>query len=161
MIQGGVTGDGAAAAAALGRPLKSLPQTLAALPSGVQERWFARLWLLKAPVIATLSGFWIASGVITLLDPAAAVAAGAAQGYAPPAVLVVAGGWLDIALGLALLVRPAARAALTGMILASLGYLAAGTLLAPGLWLDPLGPLVKVFPAILLALVALAILDDR
>lgn len=161
VLRDGVTGDARAAEAALGRPLKPLPQTLAALPAGVQERWFARMWLLKAPVLAVLGGFWIASGVITVLDPRAAVMAGAAQGFAPPAGLVEAGAALDIALGLAVLVRPLARAGLLGMIATSLAYLAAGTLLAPGLWLDPLGPLVKVFPAILLAVVALAILDDR
>ena len=43
----------------------------------------------------------------------------------------------------------------------ALGAILAGTLLAPGLWADPLGPLVKVVPAIVLAVVALAILDDR
>ncbi|HEX7947376.1 MAG TPA: DoxX-like family protein, partial [Phenylobacterium sp.] len=161
VIRDGVTGDAAQAAQVLGRPAKSLPETLAAMPAGVQERWFARMWLLKAPVVAVLSGFWIASGAITLVDPVRAVAAGAAYGAAPPEGAVIAGAVLDIALGLAVLVRPTARAALAGMILTSLGYLAAGTVLAPGLWLDPLGPLVKVLPAILLAVVALAILDDR
>ena len=43
----------------------------------------------------------------------------------------------------------------------SVGYLALATLLLPGLWSDPLGPLVKVLPIIVLHLVALAILDDR
>lgn len=30
-----------------------------------------------------------------------------------------------------------------------------------GLWLDPLGALIKIFPIIVLTIVALAILDDR
>jgi hypothetical protein len=161
VIRDGVTGDAAQAAQVLGRAAKSLAETLAAMPAGVQDRWFARMWLLKAPVVAVLGGFWIASGAITLVDPARAVAAGAAYGAAPPEGAVIAGALLDLALGLAVLVRPLARPALGGMILTSLGYLAAGTVLAPGLWLDPLGPLVKVVPTILLAVVALAILDDR
>ena len=33
--------------------------------------------------------------------------------------------------------------------------------MTPHLWIDPLGPLVKVGPAILLMLVALAILEGR
>jgi hypothetical protein len=37
----------------------------------------------------------------------------------------------------------------------------AGGLMRIGLWLDPLGPLVKMFPIIVLTAVALAILDDR
>ena len=60
-----------------------------------------------------------------------------------------------------MLVRRFAAPALIGMIALSLAYLAAATVLAPGLWADPLGPLVKVVPSIVLALVALAILDER
>ena len=47
------------------------------------------------------------------------------------------------------------------MVLLSPAYLVAATALTPTLWLDPLGPLVKVVPSIVLALVALAILDER
>jgi len=43
----------------------------------------------------------------------------------------------------------------------SLFYLLASTIAVPALWFDPLGPLVKVVPAIVLALVARAVLDDR
>jgi uncharacterized protein YbjT (DUF2867 family) len=48
-----------------------LPRGLAAIleswPSGVQERWFARLYFAKPLVLATLSAFWSISGVIGLL----------------------------------------------------------------------------------------------
>lgn len=161
VIRDGVTGNGREAALALGRPLKTLPETLGSIPRGVQERWFARLWLLKPLMLGTLSAFWIASGAITLLDPGRAVVAGSAHGFAPPTALVIAGALLDIALGLAVLARPLAGLALKGMILTGLAYVAAGTLLASSLWMDPLGPLVKVLPEILLSLVALATLDDR
>jgi hypothetical protein len=36
-----------------------------------------------------------------------------------------------------------------------------GTMLESALWLDPLGPLVKILPSLLLTLAALAILDER
>ena len=42
-----------------------------------------------------------------------------------------------------------------------LAYLAGATALEPALWLDPLGPLVKILPSLLLTLAALAILDER
>jgi predicted RNA methylase len=48
-----------------------------------------------------------------------------------------------------------------GMIAITLAYLGAATVLAPDLWLDPLGALVKAVPSLCLALVALAILDER
>ena len=47
------------------------------------------------------------------------------------------------------------------MIATTAAYLAGGTLLAPELWLDPLGVYVKSIPAAILALVALAIAEER
>jgi hypothetical protein len=67
----------------------------------------------------------------------------------------------DLALGMAVLLRSHARSALTGMLALSAAYLAGGTLIEPELWLDPLGPLVKVLPSILLTLTGLAILEER
>ena len=67
----------------------------------------------------------------------------------------------DIALGLAVLVRPWARAACFGMAGLGLAYLALGTILTPWLWADPLGALVKVLPGIALALVTAAMLEER
>lgn len=163
VIRDGVVGDSATLSAWRDRPLRPLPETLARLTAGPQEVWFARLWLLKAPVLATLSAFWIASGAIGLwrAEEAAAVltARGTPAGIASAAVW--SGGVIDLVLGLAVLVRPWAAMALKGMILVSLSYLAAATVLAPDLWLDPLGPLVKVVPAVLLALVGLAVLEER
>jgi len=140
----------------------SAAATLAANPSGVQDLWFARLYLLKPLVISGLSLFWLLSGLIPLLAPAQASAhflpfmpAGAAM------ALTIITCLIDIALGAAVLVRPLARRALLGMLAVSLAYLAGATLLEPMLWLDPLGPLVKVLTSILLTLAALAILDER
>jgi hypothetical protein len=47
------------------------------------------------------------------------------------------------------------------MLVASLGYLAAGTLLAPHLCFDPLGPLTKIVPVLLATALTLAIIDER
>ena len=44
---------------------------------------------------------------------------------------------------------------------AHVAYLALATLLLPALWADPLGPLLKVAPIVVLILVALAILEER
>lgn len=40
-------------------------------------------------------------------------------------------------------------------------YLAAGTILVPYLWLDPLAPLAKALPATLLALVSYWLVEKR
>ena len=43
-----------------------------------------------------------------------------------------------------------------GMIVVTLAYLAAATLTLPHYWLDPLGPWLKVIPAMVLALFVMA-----
>jgi DoxX-like protein len=40
-------------------------------------------------------------------------------------------------------------------------YLLAGTVILPRLWAEPLGPMLKIFPIMVLHGVALAILEDR
>jgi len=43
----------------------------------------------------------------------------------------------------------------------SLFYIVAGSILLPRLWIEPLGPMMKIWPILALNLVALAILEDR
>jgi hypothetical protein len=47
------------------------------------------------------------------------------------------------------------------MIVMTLLYLAAGSILAPALWIDPLGPFVKTLPAMVLALATSVVLEER
>ena len=142
---------------------RSLGAALAAEPSSVQERWFARLYLLKPILIATLSLFWIVTGLISL-GPGYAVGrrlmAEAGAGELAGAG-VVAGGFVDILLGLGVAFRRTSQRALQGTIAVSFLYLAAATVLTPHLWADPLGPLLKVGPIIVLSFVALAVLAER
>ncbi len=48
-----------------------------------------------------------------------------------------------------------------GMIVLSACYLFGGLVVAPDLWLDPLGPMVKVVPAIVLAAIVAMMLEAR
>ncbi|APO75325.1 NAD-dependent nucleoside-diphosphate-sugar epimerase protein [Rhizobium etli 8C-3] len=140
----------------------SAAATLAANPSGIQDLWFARLYLLKPLIAAGLALFWLLSGIIPLLSPQEA--SQHLLAFMPPTAamtLTLFTCAVDIALGAALIFRPLARKALLAMLAVSLAYLAGGTLLEPSLWLDPLGPLIKVLPSLLLTLVTLAILDER
>lgn len=142
--------------------LKNLTKTLGEHPAGVQDLWFARLYLLKAPIIIALSMFWLTSGLVPLVRYAVAAAHFEAFLSPGPALIaVLAASLLDVALGLGVLYRPAARLALLAMIATSLVYLLAASFAQPVLWLDPLGPLVKVLPSLGLTLVTLAILDER
>lgn len=159
----GVTGNAKSWNEISDHPLQPLEATLAAMPAHVQERWFARLWLLKPAVFGVLSLFWLVSGVVGFIRQDAAADILVSHGLSPTLALgmVLAGSVADIAVGAAVLVRSLARLALLGMIAITLAYLGAATALAPDLWLDPLGAMVKAVPALCLALVALAILDER
>ncbi|MDQ6433552.1 SDR family oxidoreductase [Mesorhizobium sp. LHD-90] len=145
-----------------GRSFKPLAEILAT-PAGAQDLWFARLYLLKAPVFASLSLFWLLSGLIALFrfDASAQHLISAGASTAAAGALTLATSLADIVLGIGVAIRRYAAAALKGMLLLSAIYLLSATVLTPGLWTDPLGPLVKVLPSLALTLVALAILDER
>ncbi|MBZ6077939.1 SDR family oxidoreductase [Microvirga puerhi] len=159
----GVVGDPKPWIAACGRTPQDLKTTLRSRPATIQERWFARLWLLKSLVSAILALFWIMSGVVGLakLDAAVAILTQHGMSFVVAEASIVGGSVLDILLGVLLLIRRFHRVAALGMIATSLMYLALATIVTPDLWLDPLGPLVKSIPAAVLALVALAIADER
>lgn len=75
---------------------------------------------------------------------------------------VLAWAVVDVALGAAVLYRPWAKQALWAMVaVCGIYVLSASVFTPPALWLDPLGPLVKILPAALLALVALPMIENR
>jgi uncharacterized protein YbjT (DUF2867 family) len=160
-LTAGVRADPAEAERRLGLAPRGLAEILEQWPSGVQERWFARLYFVKPLVLATLAAFWCVSGVIGLLhrDEAARILIGIG---APSAqLLVMGGGVIDLLLGALVCARRTAPFALWGMILVTACYLAGASLWRPELWADPLGPLVKTLPAAVLALAALGMMDER
>ncbi|MGZ2256598.1 SDR family oxidoreductase [Roseobacter sp. A03A-229] len=146
-----------------GRPCRSLPDTLALLPATSQERLFARAYLALPLAIATLALFWCVSGLITLLDPARAMAVltdrSAPVWVASPTV--IGGAIADIVLGLAILWRNWTKPAALGMLGLSAVYLIGALIAAPDLWADPLGPMVKVFPGMALAAMVWLLMEDR
>ena len=162
-IARGATGDPDPWTRMTGIRPQSLADALAAEPAGVQERWFAALYTLKPAIFVVSALFWIVTGLLSL-GPAcqAGVALLKAVGAGPLAAPLAVGGALaDLAIGLGIAVRRTTRAALWAALAVSLLYVVAGTALLPSLWIDPLGPLVKIAPVMMLNLVALAILGDR
>ncbi|HEX8216895.1 MAG TPA: SDR family oxidoreductase [Allosphingosinicella sp.] len=162
-IARGATGDGEEWRRATGIEPQSLSAALAAEPASVQERWFARLYLLKPLAIAVFALFWLMTGLVSL-GPGYARAVALMRSTEAAAVAelsTIAGGAIDIAVGCMILWRPTAKAGLMFALLLSLFYVAAGTLLIPELWADPLGPMMKIWPILVLNLVCLAILDER
>ena len=160
----GVTGDPRSWTEATGITPRSLDDVLRARPATVQEKWFARLYALKALTVAILVVFWCASALIALtVAYPAAVAILTAHGFAPgPAhAMTIVSSLIDFAVGIAIAFRRTSRYGLVAGIVVSLSYMLGAAVLTPDLWAEPLGALVKTFPAIVLMLVALAIADDR
>ena len=162
-IMRGSTGEASEWARLTGIKPRDLEQALIAEPASVQERWFARLYLLKPLVLGLFSLFWIATGLVALgpgFEAASQLMQQAGAGRLAGAG-VIAGAIADIAIGVGTAIRPLARAALLAALIVSLLYIVGGTILLPRLWADPLGALLKIVPIVTLTLVALAILDDR
>lgn len=140
----------------------NLNETLQALPSTVQERTYARAALLYPFLLLILSAFWIVSGMIGWAQQEAAMAVfGQSVPVGAAKTFVLGGAAADIAIGAALLIRPMTRPAALAAVFVSLAYLAGSACLAPHLWADPLGPMVKVFPAIALSLTVWTLTEAR
>lgn len=162
-LAAGSTGDNRAWIAATGIQPRSLAEALAAEPAGVQERWFARLYLLKPLMLIVFAAFWLGTALISL-GPGATIGEGLMReggvgALSTPAV--VAGSLADLVIGIGILFRRTAKPALLAALCLSLFYALAGTILLPRLWAEPIGPMLKIWPILVLNLVALATLDDR
>jgi uncharacterized protein YbjT (DUF2867 family) len=143
---------------------KSLSDFFAAAPASVQERWFARMYLLKPIAFIVLCLFWVSTAFVSL-GPGwdygiGLMREGGVEGSAA-ALTVIAGALADLAIGLAIAYRPTSRYGLYAAIAISFAYAIIGTILVPRLWADPLGPMLKIWPIIVMHLAALAIVDDR
>jgi uncharacterized protein YbjT (DUF2867 family) len=141
-LQRGVAGDPRAWMTKTGITPRSLDDVLHANPATVQEKWFARLYPLKALVIAALAIFWCASALIALtIAYPAAVAILTVHGYsdAQAHFMTVAGSVMDFSIGVAIAFRRSNRWALLAGVAVSLFYMLAAALLTPELWVEPLG----------------------
>lgn len=160
VLSGNVVGEPEAFRAISSLELSNLTQTLAKMPSTLQERWFARLYLVMPAIVAVLALFWVLSGLVAMfkLEEASAFIG---VGSDSARWAVICGAIVDVGLGGAILYRPWARSACWGMAAVTLFYLAVGTTFRPDLWADPLGPLLKTLPALMLAVTAAVLLEER
>ncbi len=162
VLRDGITGDATRYRAA-GGEVAPLPEVLARTPLGSAYRLQARVSLLMPLVVAGLALFWILSGVMGVVSLPQAAQVLLDVGWSPflAKTSVLFWAMVDIAIGLGVLWRRYAARACLAMIAVSLVYLISASLLTPALWLDPLGPLVKVIPAMLAALLLRVMLEER
>jgi hypothetical protein len=143
---------------------RSLGEALAAEPASVQERWFAKLYFVKPLGFAVFAAFWIVTGLISLgpgWNHGMDLMREGGAGHGIAAITVAAGALADIAIGFAIAFRRTARAGLYAALAISVTYAIIGSVLVPRLWSDPLGPMLKIWPIIVLNLALLAIRADR
>jgi uncharacterized protein YbjT (DUF2867 family) len=163
-LRRGVAGDPAAWMQATGIVPKTISQAIGRRSATIQDKWFARLFLMKALIIASLVLFWVASGFIALVISFPATKAILAEhGFPRWLVAPFAGitSLMDIGVGVLIAFRRTCAIGLIAGMFVSLGYMAGTAILTPDLWIEPLGALVKTGPAIVLMLVALLMLDGR
>jgi uncharacterized protein YbjT (DUF2867 family) len=162
-LRRGVTGDPAPWMNATGIVPKTIALAIGHRSASIQDKWFARLFLVKPLIIASLALFWMASGFIALISFPATKALllehGFSRGLVVPFAVITS--LMDISIGLLIAFRRTCAAGLIAGMVVSLGYMAGTALLTPDLWIEPLGALVKTGPAIVLMLVALLTLDNR
>lgn len=160
----GNAGDSAAFADAAGFVPRSLGEALRDHPAQVQDRWHARLFFLAPLLKAVLVLMWLASAALGLAYGAAQSEAvvrglGLSAGWASP--LRIGGGVLDIAMAALLVLDRRGGWATCAQLAVVAGYTLAIGWALPGLWLDPLGPLLKNLPILLAIAVHGAIADKR
>jgi uncharacterized protein YbjT (DUF2867 family) len=163
-LRRGIVGDPAPWMSATGVVPRTIAQIVGQRSATIQDKWFARLFLIKALVIASLALFWSVSGFIALVISFPATKAilidhGFPHWLAAPFAAITS--LMDISIGVVIAFRRTCATGLVAGILLSLGYMAGTALLTPDLWIEPLGALVKTGPAIVLMLVALLTLDSR
>lgn len=139
---------------ATGLKMQLIGAALAKDPASRADRRDARL---AAPLIALrvlLAFFWVATGIVTLAgitqaaQADAALALTALVGSTATLGAIIATSCLDVLLGVWLIAARDLWRPCVAQILLSLGYIGGLTLLAPEMWADPLGPLLKVLPII-------------
>jgi len=159
-----LTGDAESFAAATGVAPRSLTEILASRPSETQDLWHARLYLLRPVVRLSLALLWLVSGLlglfagtgffISVLNPLIS------NEFLATAVAIAAS-LADLAIAAALFAGWRLRMMAMVQFAMVIGYTVILTILAPALWGDPFGVLLKNVPIIALILVHRVLEEER
>lgn len=143
--------------------IRPFSQFVMARPAGTQDLWQARLYLLRPIFRLALILLWVISGLVGLLAPAATYLPVLPEAIPAGVWIVLAkvGGAIDLLIAAALL--RGWRLRLLGWVQIGMvaGYTAGLTVLAPALWLLPVGGLLKNLPILVLLAVFLVLEDER
>ena len=157
-------GDSAAYASAIGTTPRSLDEALRARPAEVQDRWHARLFFMAPTIRAVLVLLWLASAWLGLVygkHATGEVVTGLGLSPLLADPLRIGASLADIGIAAYLLFGRSVRIATGLQVAAILAFSIVIGIAQPRLWLDPLGPLLKNLPILLLVAVHGVIGDKR
>ena len=146
-------------------PVKTFAETLRSTPATMQDRLHARAYFAVPFLQVALAVFWILSGLIAL-GPSTTLLAGTILAHigVDPALaqpLVVLGAAVDVLAGILFLVPGWVRRAGALQLTISTVYLVGLSVVAPALWFDPFGALLKIIPLMGATLVVMAFQEKR
>ncbi len=150
---------------ATGVRARSFQEILADQPATIQDRVHARLFFWTPILQLLIAFFWIVTGVITFIPAVftagvnVLVQGGVSSLFAH--LLVALGAVADIVLGILFILPRTVRLSGIAQIGLIFCYLLVLTILAPDLWGDPLGPLLKVIPLTGAIALVLALQEKR
>lgn len=159
-----LTGDAETFAAATGVTPRALSEILAARPSETQDLWHARLYLIRPLVRLSLALLWLLSGLLGLFAGTGffvSILSPLISGEFAATAVAIAASLADLAIATALLVGWRLQAMAMVQLAMVIGYTAILTVLAPALWGDPFGVLLKNLPIIALILVHRVLEEER
>jgi uncharacterized protein YbjT (DUF2867 family) len=133
---------------------------LLARPAQIQDRWHSRLFFIRPLLRVAIALTWIFSGIAGLTRPPAEPMVRLLNTGVPTQAFAAAC-ILDVAIGIAVLVRwrPATMALIQTLLVGF--YSIVLTIIQPSLWLEPLGPMLKNLPFVAAVLALAAIEPDR
>ena len=156
-----LTGDGARFERATGVAPRNLAAVLSGRPSGSQDLWHARLFLLRPLLRTALVILWAVSGVVGLLSKPASYENVAAILGSAAKPLAAAFSLVDLAIAAALVLGWRLKMMADVQLAVVLAYTVGLGLMVPELWNDPLGGLLKNVPILVLVLVHRVLEEER
>ncbi len=163
-LEAGVTADFAAFNKATGQQPRGFSEILAQRPAGTQDLWHARLYLIRPLIRFALMFMWLLSGLVGLFLPPERFLDGLTGVPLSGQALTMAArgaGLIDVAIAFGLLAAwrlPRLALFQLGMVG---GYTLAFGLMAPALWLEPYGGMLKNIPVLCLIWVHLILEEER
>ncbi len=159
-----LTGDATEFAAATGIKVRTLGEILSGRPAGVQDLWHARLYLVRPLVRLSLAVLWLASGLLGLFaDPSvyASILESLTRDSGVLSFVAIGTSVIDLVIAGALIVGWRLKEFAYLQLAMVLGYTVTLTILAPYLWGDLFGGVLKNVPILALILIHRVLEEER